>query len=303
MTGATDVPRIFVAGRAGQVARALADLNDPQSAMVVTLGRPDFDLLDPDCIGDVLDEVQPRLAINAAAYTAVDLAESEPEAAHALNAEAAGALAAACAARGLPIIHLSTDYVFDGTKPAPYVESDPVAPLGVYGASKLAGEQAVAAANPDHLILRTAWVYSPFGKNFVKTMLRLAETRDEIGVVADQRGNPTSALDIADALIVISRRVLGEPANAWKRGTYHLAGAGDAVWADLAEEVFAVSRDLGGPSANVKRITTADFPTPVKRPANSRLDCGSLRHNFAISLPHWRDSTRHCVKRLLQNKD
>lgn len=303
MASSEKTARLFVAGRSGQVARALADRAGAQPLTVIALGRPDFDLLDPAQIEQALDEVQPVLVINAAAYTAVDLAESEPEAARALNADAAAALSSACAARGLPIVHLSTDYVFDGTKPGPYSETDTVAPLGVYGASKLAGEQAVAAANPDHLLLRTAWVYSPFGKNFVKTMLRLAAERDEVGVVADQQGNPTSALDIADALLTVSAQILDEGPGSWDRGTFHLAGTGDAVWADLAEHVFAISDTLGGPTAQVRRISTSDYPTPVTRPVNSRLDTSKLRDTFGVTLPHWEDSVRVCVERLLKNKD
>ncbi|MEH6488039.1 dTDP-4-dehydrorhamnose reductase [Hyphomonas oceanitis] len=297
----TDIQTILVAGRSGQVARALAATPLPAAVKLVALGRPDLDLLDPNSITRAMDRVLPDLVINAAAYTAVDQAETDDANAFALNADGAAHLAKAAAERGAPILHLSTDYVFDGSKSGPYVETDPVAPLGVYGASKLAGEKAVAAANPDHLILRTAWVYSAVGKNFVKTMLRLADTRDEVGVVADQVGNPTSAADIAWALIAMAQRIRSGPA-AYVPGVYHMTATGDASWADFAEAIFAASAALGGPSANVNRIGSSEFPAPVKRPGNSRLDCGRLSAAFGVTLPDWQGSTLACVTELVETK-
>jgi dTDP-4-dehydrorhamnose reductase len=294
----TQVLTILVAGRAGQVARALSDADIPAGVEIVALGRPDLDLLDPASIDRAMNRVSPDVVINAAAYTAVDQAEADVANAFALNADGAAYLAKAAAARGAPILHLSTDYVFDGSKSGPYVETDPVAPLGVYGASKLAGEQAVAAANSNHFILRTAWVYSPVGKNFVKTMLRLAETRDELGVVADQIGNPTSAADIAAGLVAVGRRITSDPAGA-APGIYHMTAAGEASWADFAEAIFAASAALDGPSARVNRIGSSEFPTPVKRPANSRLDCSRLSAVFGVTLPAWQGSTQICVKALI----
>ncbi|MEZ5946300.1 MAG: dTDP-4-dehydrorhamnose reductase [Hyphomonas sp.] len=294
--------RILVVGGAGQVARALTEAEAPEGIHVIARGRPQLDILDAACIDAALDDVSPRLVVNAAAYTAVDQAESDQAACTALNVDAPGALAAATARRGIPIIHLSTDYVFDGSKEGPYVETDLVAPLGVYGRSKLVGEGRVAAANPAHVILRTAWVYSPFGKNFVKTMLRVGAGRDELGVVHDQRGNPTSAADIADGILTVATRLLsGDPAAP--AGIYHMTAGGEASWAEFAEHIFACSAEVGGPVARVKRITTAEYPTPVKRPANSRLACGQLKQTFGVALPDWRDSTRTCVNRLFKTRE
>lgn len=207
-----------------------------------------------------------------------------------VNGEAAGEAARAAAAVGIPVIQISTDYVFDGSLDRPYREDDPTGPISAYGASKLAGERAVAAATDNHAILRTAWVYSPFGKNFVKTMLRLAETRDEVGVVADQRGWPTSALDIANAIFAVARNLVARPQDESLRGVFHMTATGEAVWADVAEAIFAERERLGGAPVRVKRIATADYPTPARRPANSRLDASRLRTMHGVGLPHWQGS-------------
>ena len=293
------VKTILVAGSAGQVARALAALPAPAGVKIVAQGRPQLDLLDKASIAAAFDTVRPDLVVNAAAYTAVDQAESEEAAAFALNAAAPGDLAAAAARSSIPILHISTDYVFDGTKTAPYVETDPVAPLGVYGRSKLAGEQAVAGANPDHIILRTAWVYSPVGRNFVKTMLRVGSMREELGVVHDQRGNPTSAADIAAGIAGISAQVLSGRAPM-KPGVYHMTARGEASWAEFAEHIFACSAQAGGPVARVKRITSAEYPTPVARPANSRLACSKISEAYGVVLPQWQGSTQACVEQLVK---
>ena len=290
--------KVLIAGADGQVARALADTAPATGLHVTALGRPHLDLTDPASINAVLDKERPDVVINAAAYTAVDQAETDEAGAFALNAEGAGQLAAAAARLGAPILHLSTDYVFDGSKPTPYAETVPVAPLGVYGRSKLAGEEAVAAANPRHLIFRTAWVYSPAGKNFAKTMLRVAEARGALSVVHDQVGNPTSAADIAAALWKVAGRITADP-SALRPGTYHMTASGAASWAEFAEEIMRVSAALGGPSASVARITSAEYPTPTRRPANSRLDCTKLSRAFGVILPHWQTSTRACVEELV----
>jgi dTDP-4-dehydrorhamnose reductase len=296
--------RIAVTGREGQLARALAEIAQAEGIDVVFLARPDVDLARPETVWPALRDTGANAVINAAAYTAVDKAESEPNLAHAVNAVGAGAVAAAAAKLGLPVLHLSTDYVFDGASPRPYREDDGTAPLGVYGRSKLQGEQAVAAANPAHVILRTAWVYSPSGQNFVKTMLRLAAARDEIGVVADQRGCPTSALDIARALIAVARRVTAEGEGASRfHGIFHMTGQGEASWADVAEAIFSASAKRGGPVARVKRITTADYSTPAKRPANSRLDGAKLAGTYGLTLPVWTASLETCVERLLSGAE
>lgn len=294
--------RIAVTGRAGQVVSSLIE-RAGMGVEIIALGRPELDLGDPTTIAPAIAAARPDVVVSAAAYTAVDRAESEEEAAFAVNAAGAGAVAAAAArALGVPVIHLSTDYVFDGTKPEPYVESDPVAPLGVYGRSKLAGEQAVIAAAPDAVILRTAWVYSPFGANFVKTMLRLAQTRRELGVVDDQIGNPTSALDIADTVLAVAYRLYSAPDEA-PRGIFHMSGSGEGSWADLAEAVFAASAARGGPSARVRRIATADYPTPAARPANSRLCGDRLAEAYGLRLTPWREAVKTVVAYLVKQKE
>lgn len=284
---------IFVAGNNGQVALSLAEMAAERNIALQTHGRPDFDLTDEAGMRRTIDACKPTAIVNAAAYTAVDAAENDETTAHAINATGAAALAKIAAEQHIPFIHLSTDYVFDGEKPDPYVEDDATAPTGAYGRTKRAGEQAVIAANPDAIILRTAWVYSPFGKNFLKTMLSLRE-RESLGVVNDQVGNPTYAIDIATAVLDI----LAQPAISDAAGIYHLAGTGSASWHSFAETIFKVASAEGAPSPTVKAITTADYPTPAKRPANSRLDCTKLYEKFGISLPDWQTSTVKCVKRL-----
>lgn len=290
--------RIAVTGTRGQVALALMErargLTDVE---VVALGRPDFDLARPETIWPALASARPQLVVSAAAYTAVDRAEDEPELAYRINGVGAGAVAEAAARLGVPIIHLSTDYVFDGKKQGAYAETDAPAPLNVYGASKLAGEMAVASATNRHLILRTSWVCSPFGTNFVKTMLRLASGRDEIAVVADQRGNPSSALDIADAILRVAA-AMGEGAAY---GTYHLAGTGTTSWADFARHVFSASRALGGAWAEVRDITTAEFAAPVPRPQNTQLSCTKFGSTFGWTMPHWRPSVDETVRRIIND--
>lgn len=288
---------IFVAGKQGQVALALKEAATARNIVLSTNGRPDLDLLEPAAAKKSVLGAAPSAVINAAAYTAVDQAESEEELATRINADGAAALAAAAAELGVPFLHISTDYVFDGNKATPYVEDDDVAPTGAYGRSKLAGEQAVLEANPRAIILRTAWVYSPFGKNFLKTMLSLAE-RETLSVVADQHGNPTYAPDIAAALLDIVEKLDGREPTAEQAGIYHLAGTGFTNWHGFAETIFENGARFGLSVPDVKAIPTSEYPTPAKRPANSRLDCGKLEANFGIALPDWRESTSECVKRL-----
>ena len=290
--------RIAVTGSQGQVVQSLIERAQGTQAQVIALGRPLLDLADPATVLPAFEAARPDIIVSAAAYPAVDRAEEDQEAAYAVNAAGAGAVAQAASALGVPIIHLSTDYVFNGRKDAPYLETDATDPLGVYGASKLAGENAVQAACANSVILRTAWVYSPFGNNFVKTMLRLAGQREELGVVADQLGNPTSALDIADGVLAVAANLLNDSASDL-RGVFHMAGAGAASWAKFAEAIFDGSRQLGGPSAAVKAITTAEYPTPAPRPANSRLECGKLEQVHGVRLPHWRGSMKAAVEQLL----
>jgi len=292
--------RLLVTGREGQVVRSLLERAALQPDIeVLALGRPEFDLSAPGTLSAVIKDIRPDVVISAAAYTAVDQAETEEELASIINAQAAGVIAEAAQALQIPVIHISTDYVFDGNKLSAYVETDPVAPVSAYGRTKLAGEEAVACATHNHVILRTAWVHSPFGKNFLKTMLRLAENRDTVNVVADQFGTPTSALDIADAVIAVARNLMASRDPAL-RGVFHLTNSGKASWADFAEEIFKVSTSLGGPFATVSRIPAMDYPTPARRPANSQLDCTKLAAVHGVRLPDWAQSTKTVVARVLQ---
>ncbi|TPI61323.1 dTDP-4-dehydrorhamnose reductase [Mesorhizobium sp. B3-1-7] len=294
--------RLAVTGREGQVAASLVEAaRGRDDVEVVAVGRPALDLARPDTVFAALEAARPDIVVSAAAYTAVDQAEDEKDLAFAVNAAGAGKVAEAAARLGVPVIHLSTDYVFDGTKNGAYVETDPTAPLGVYGASKLAGEEAVAAANPRHLILRTAWVYSPFGRNFVKTMLRLAADRDEIPVVADQWGNPTSALDIADAILHAAAKLANDK-NFAAFGVYHLAGEGDTNWSGFARHILDTSQALGGPHARILDIATADYPTKARRPANSRLSSAKSAAAFRWNAPDWRESTGAAVGRIVADR-
>ena len=291
--------RIVVTGREGQVVRSLVE-RAVGKAEIVPLGRPELDLAgDSDAIRAAVIAARPDVIVSAAAYTQVDKAETDRNLAFAVNEHGPRAVASAARESGAPLIHISTDYVFDGTKDSSYVEEDPTTPTSVYGWSKLAGEQAVLAEQPNSAVLRTAWVYSPFGANFVKTMLRLAADGEEVGVVADQRGNPTSALDIADAILAVAANLHGgdEPS---RRGIFHMSATGEASWAEFAEAIFATSATAGGPTARVKHIRTADYPTAARRPANSRLDSGKLEHAHGVCLPDWHSSVKDVVSRLLK---
>jgi dTDP-4-dehydrorhamnose reductase len=293
--------RMVVTGREGQVVRSLLErgaLNDRFE--IVVLSRPEIDLRNPDGVDVALRLAQPDIIVSAAAYTAVDRAETEEAEAHAITAIAPGRIASVAAGLGIPVIHLSTDYVFDGKKPGPYLETDPVGPSSAYGRTKLAGERAVAEATDNHVILRTAWVYSPFGRNFLKTMLTLAESRDQINVVDDQRGNPTSALDIADGILAVAGNLLDSDAPQL-RGIFHMTGSGSASWADFAAEIFAASAKQGGPSTAVGRIPSSAYPTPARRPANSQLDCGKLERVHGVRLDDWKCAAAETVARLVRD--
>ncbi len=237
------------------------------------------------------------MVVNAAAYTAVDKAESERTLAHAVNALGAEYIARACAAHSIPLIHISTDYVFDGMKDGPYLEYDATGPINVYGRTKLEGEQRVAAACERHLILRTAWVHSPWGANFVKTMLRLAAAQPNIGVVDDQKGSPTYVPHLAEIVLAIAGRAVTDPA-ATRWGIYHAVGSGETTWFGFAREVFRHAAERGLPVAEVAAIATSAYPTPARRPANSRLNCDRLRLSFGLELPDWRVGAQSCVARL-----
>lgn len=291
--------KILVTGREGQVVRSLLEKASHRPDLdVITLGRPELDLTKPETVHSAIEAMKPDLVVSAAAYTAVDLAEDEQELAFAVNATGAEAVAEAAKTCGVPVIHLSTDYVFAGDADEPYVETDATGPRSVYGRSKLEGERLVARANPQHIILRTAWVYSPFGRNFVKTMLKLAETRDALSVVSDQWGNPTSALDIADAIIRVADHLAAAP-DFSAYGVYHLVGTGDTNWSGFARAIFGESARLGGPTATVTDIESADYPTKAARPANSRLSTAKFQRVFNWSAPHWQPSLRDVVTRLI----
>ncbi len=292
--------RVLVTGGQGQLARCLADAAAGDAALdMVFAARPDFDLGRVAAARDHVIAARPDIIVNAAAYTAVDKAESEPELAFAINRDGAAAMAEAADKLGVPIIHLSTDYVFSGEKNGAYVETDSVAPMGVYGHSKLAGEHAVAHSTKRHLIVRTAWVYSAYGANFVKTMMRLGRDRTELRVVDDQTGNPTSAHDLATTILAMCKQA-DNGNNAW--GTYHAAGQGDVTWHGFAKQIFATLESLGHAIPKLTAITTRDYPTPAKRPANSRLDCAKLNENFGLALPDWKPSTAKVVSRLLAER-
>lgn len=291
--------RIAVTGNTGQVATSLLERAHAAGHEVIALGRPVLDLADPASVTRALEAAKPDAIVSAAAYTAVDKAETEADVAHAVNGAGAGGVARAARDLGVPLVHISTDYVFDGGADRPYRETDPTGPTGVYGASKLAGEQAVLAAYPEgSAVLRVAWVYSPFGGNFVKTMLRVGGERDVVSVVADQIGNPTSALNIADGILAVLTN-LTNSADPALRGVFHMTAAGEASWADFAEGIFAASARHGGPAATVNRIATAQYPTPAARPANSRLDCGLIAKTHGVALPAWQGALDIVVARLL----
>jgi dTDP-4-dehydrorhamnose reductase len=297
----------LVIGAQGQVGqeltKALAGL--PQLGPVTAVSRQTLDLTDLAAIATLIHQVQPRLIINSAAYTAVDKAESEPELAHRINAEAPGAIAQAAAQCGAALIHISTDYVFEGTAGSPRCESDATGPLGVYGKTKLAGEVAIRKALEAHIILRTAWVYGVYGKgNFLKTMLRLGQERDTLSVVADQVGSPTWAKDIAEAIAQMGVQMgvqMGSDASDTKpkiSGTYHFTNSGVASWYDFALAIFEEAKNLDIPLKvqTLKPIATADYPTPATRPAYSVLNCQKIARTLGHSAPHWRESLRAMMK-------
>jgi dTDP-4-dehydrorhamnose reductase len=290
--------KVLVLGTSGQVGTETMQAAWPTGTVLVGLARPDFDMAVPGTIDAAVAAHAPDLVVNATAYTAVDKAESERDAAFAINRDGPARLAARCAERGAALIHISTDYVFDGTKPTPYREDDPVCPISVYGESKEAGEAGVRAANPRHVILRTSWVYAAHGANFVKTMLRLGREREELGVVADQAGAPTAAADIAAAIVSIAQRIAGSGDDIpW--GTYHFTGAGATTWHGFADRIFQRLEQAEGRRPRLRAIATRDYPTPARRPANSRLDCTRIGTAFDLMAPAWEDSLDRVLDRLL----
>jgi dTDP-4-dehydrorhamnose reductase len=293
--------RLLIAGWQGQVARGLVEAAPAcPDVKACAVGRAALDICEARSIERALAQIDPSIVINSAAYTAVDKAETDEERAFALNRDGARMLAEAAARRGIPIIHLSTDYVYDGSKAAPYVEDDAPHPTTVYGRSKLEGEAAVRQANPKHVVLRTSWVFSPTGRNFVKTMLTQAAGQERVRVVEDQRGSPTYAPHLVAAILELARQLSARKGDDGPWGVYHAAGTGTTTWLGLAEEVFRRSAALGGPTAAVDPIGSADYPTPAARPANSQLDCAKLEHTFGVRLPAWQDGVSECVERLVR---
>ncbi|MFS3137077.1 dTDP-4-dehydrorhamnose reductase [Gluconacetobacter sacchari] len=285
---------ILVIGRSGQLATALARSGRPD---LRCLGRPELDFDRPETLVAAFAATSPALVVNAAAWTAVDAAESDPEGAARANRDGPALLARLCAERGIPLIHVSTDYVFDGRKGAPYVETDPICPRTVYGRSKADGETAILAAHDRAIILRTAWVYSPYGRNFVRTMLDAGAKNPVLRVVGDQHGNPTSADDLANAILAIVDRIGRDGWRAAHGGLFHAAGSGETTWHGLAVATLQEAAKAGRPMPEILAITTADWPTPAARPRDSRLDCTRLHDVFGILLPHWRDGVARAVAR------
>lgn len=287
---------LLVLGAGGQLGKEIGSLTADRDLPAVLLARADADISDRRAVTAAMAGVRPTVVVNAAAYTKVDRAESEPALAFADNRDGPGLLAELCARSGVPLIHVSTDYVFDGTKPAPYVETDPVAPLGVYGASKEAGEQAIRARLDRHVILRTAWVYGVHGNNFLKTMLNLARQKERWGVVMDQRGNPTATADLAAAILAVAARAADGTAE-W--GTYHFTGTGETTWHAFASEIVAAQSRFTGRTPEVAAITTAEYPTPARRPANSCLDSTRFASVFGMKARPWSERTHEVVSALL----
>lgn len=294
MIESTPRPKILVTGANGQVGWELMRRAEKFGVTAVGTERAELDITDASAVEAMIKPGTFDVVVNAAAYTAVDKAESEPDKVYAVNRDGPAYLATACARANIPLIHISTDYVFDGTKQGAYVENDPVNPINVYGASKAAGEQAVRECWERHIILRTSWVYGVHGHNFVKTILRLAQERDELRVVADQWGSPAAAGDIAEAILSIVERQIGD--RQW--GTYHYCGEGPTTWHGFAEAIVAASLRHDGRNIPVRPITTADYPTPAKRPANSELDCTKIRTVFGLAPRGWKEALQEVVREI-----
>ena len=292
--------KLLVIGAHGQLGWELCRRGERQSFDIVPLDLPDFDITDRYAVDDVVKKADPSLVINAAAYTAVDQAESEPDHAFKVNRDGPAFLASSCANAGIPLIHISTDYVFDGRKAGPYVETDPICPLGVYGKSKAAGEAEIRERLSLHIILRTSWLYGVHGRNFVKTMLGLGREKEVIRVVADQYGCPTYAADLAEAVLAMGYRLSEGNSDYW--GTYHFCGSGVTSWHGFAERVFELAKQYD--SFVVKKVvpvTTPEYPTRARRPANSVLSCSLLCNTFDILPRPWQESVALAIRSLYES--
>lgn len=294
---------VVVFGRTGQLGQELARLATSSGLTMRGLTREDVDLPDGDAVARVISRSNCALVVNATAYTDVDKAEHEPEQAFAINRDAPRLIAETCATAQIPMLHISTDYVFDGTKDSPYVETDAVAPLGIYGASKAVGEEAVRTILRQHVIVRTSWLFSAHGRNFVKTVLRLAEEREEIAIVDDQRGCPTPARDLAAVVLEIARQILQKRrTDVW--GTYHFAGRNPTTWFEFARTIVGLRETLLGLSApRVRPITTAEYPTEARRPANSVLNCTKIQRTYGVQCKHWHGALSEVIIELLGERE
>ncbi len=290
--------KILITGAQGQVGKELVHIAIKREYNVIAAGRAELDITQKNNAEVYINNLQPDLVINAAAYTAVDKAEEEQDLAYAINRDGAENIAAACKKLNIPLFHISTDYVFDGSKLEPYSENDPVSPLGIYGISKWHGEEAIRQHLPHHLILRVAWVFGAQGNNFVKTMLRLGKDRDELNVVSDQFGGPSPAKNIAQTLINLADQYQQQQILAW--GTYHYCGSLKTSWYDFAREIFSQAVKMGMLNKKVKvnPITTAEYPTAAKRPVNSMLDCSKLKTTFGIEMPDWQNALKQVLTEL-----
>ncbi len=289
--------RLLIAGWRGQVARALIEAAPARSEIkALAAGRPALDVRDPRSVERAFGDISPDLVINSAAYTAVDQAEGDEEAAFALNRDGAGLLARAAARRNVPVIHLSTHYVFDGSKPSPYDETDEPRPATAFGRSKLEGERAVREANPQHIIIRTGWVFSPAKGTFAAKILEAASSGETVRVVADQHGNPTYAPHLASAILDVAKIISSSRAGGPAWGTYHAAGSGAATWYDFAREI--VGTVPGARSRSIEPIASEDYPAAAPRPVNSELDCAKFERTFGLRLPVWQQGVADCVGQL-----
>lgn len=289
--------KVIVTGSNGQVGKELCKKGKARGFDITALDLPDFDITDPEAVDRAVCRDNIFAVINAAAYTAVDKAESEPDTAFRVNQKGPANLASSCKKQGIPLVHISTDYVFDGSKKDAYIETDPVSPVGIYGKSKAAGESDVRTILREHIILRTAWLCSEHGNNFVKTMIKLGQERDKIGVVADQYGCPTFAPDLAEAILDIIGQVSEKRDIPW--GTYHYCGKGVITWYDFAKKALELAGDHTALKVqHIVPLSTEEYPTPTQRPANSAMDCSLIEKNFNVIPKHWQDSLNNLVKQL-----
>ena len=289
--------KILITGARGQLGQELTRQGRASDFRIESLNRQELDISNEDQLAQVLPNVSPSIVINAAAYTDVDEAENESDMAYAVNKDGPAYLARYCSDHGIALIHISTDYVFDGTKGRPYRENDPISPLGVYGQSKAQGEAVIRSRLKNHIIVRSSWLYSVYGNNFVKTILKLIHERPNIRVVADQLGSPTSASDLAEALLIIVTKIATGGNFDW--GTYHYCGKGITTWHGLAEKIIQLAQSYGPlPIKQVTPISTTEWPTLAKRPPYSALDCSRLKSHFGIELKPWQESLKHTMNRL-----